>query len=61
LKLIEENFGLRDLGYADAHADDLFDCFNLKQIPLKFRPISALLDAAHFLNDTTPPSPPDND
>ena len=61
LNLIEENFGLRNLGYADAHADDLFDCFNLKQAPLKFKTIPAPLDAEYFLDDTRPPAPPDND
>lgn len=61
LNLIEENFGLPSLGYADAYADDLMDCFDFKQTPLTYRTISAPLDAAHFVNDTSPPAPPDND
>lgn len=61
LNLIEEDFGLPSLGYADAYADDLFDCFDFNQTPLVFRTIAAPLDANHFLNDTTPPTPPDND
>ena len=61
LNLIEEDFGLPSLGYADAYADDLFDCFDFNQTPLAFRTIAAPLDADHFLNDRTPPTPPDND
>jgi phospholipase C len=61
LNLIEEDFGLPSLGYADAYADDLFDCFDFNQAPLVFRTIGAPLDENHFLNDRTPPTPPDND
>lgn len=61
LRYIEENFGLEPLGYADAYADNLSDCFNYQQPPLPFRTIAAPLDAAHFLNDPRPPTPPDND
>lgn len=61
LNFVEEDFGLPSLGYADAYADDLFDCFDFTQRPLTFRTIAAPLAADHFLNDNTPPSPPDND
>ena len=61
LNLIEEDFGLPSLGYADAYADDLFDCFNFNQTPLTFQTISAPLGADHFLNDRRPPTDPDND
>jgi len=61
LKFIEETFGLGSLGYADALADDLSDCFNFNQTPLAFHSITAPLGADHFLNDTTPPIDPDND
>jgi phospholipase C len=61
LNLIEEAFGLSSLGYADAYADDLSDCFNYSQTPLTFKTISALLDASHFLNDKRPLTPPDDD
>ncbi|MGC2707574.1 MAG: alkaline phosphatase family protein [Candidatus Sulfotelmatobacter sp.] len=61
LRFIEEDFGLGSLGYADAYADDLSDCFNYKQTPLTFHTIAAPLDAAYFLNDKTPPTPPDDD
>ncbi|MFZ0774119.1 MAG: alkaline phosphatase family protein [Candidatus Sulfotelmatobacter sp.] len=61
LKFIEENFGLPSLGYADAAADDLSDCFNYNQTPLPFQTITAPLQADHFLNDKRPPTDPDDD
>jgi phospholipase C len=61
LKYIEENFGLSSLGYADADADDLSDCFDYNQTPLAFHTIAAPLDASHFLHDTRPPTDPDDD
>jgi len=61
LKFIEETFDLPSLGYADAYADDLSDCFNFNQTPLKFQTIPAALSAQHFLNDRRPPTDPDDD
>ncbi len=61
LHFMEENFGLSSLGYADAQADDLSDCFNFNQTPVVFRTINAPLSASHFLNDRTPPDDPDDD
>jgi len=61
LNLIEETYGLKSLGYADAYADDLSDCFNFNQTPLVFTPINAPMNAEHFLKDRTPPTDPDND
>ncbi|MGC2449812.1 MAG: alkaline phosphatase family protein [Candidatus Sulfotelmatobacter sp.] len=61
LHFVEESFGLPSLGYADAYADDLSDCFNLHQTPLVFRTIESPLNADHFLHDTTPPTDPDDD
>jgi phospholipase C len=61
LNFIEQTFGLPSLGFADAHADDLSDCFNFSQTPLTFQTISAPMDAAHFLHDKTPPQGPDDD
>ena len=61
MNLIEHAFDLPSLGYADARADDLSDCFDFSQPPLKFHTITAPLSAEHFLNDRTPPSDPDND
>jgi len=61
LHLIEENFNLPSLGYADAYADDLSDCFNFHQQPLVFQTIDAPLKADYFLNDTSPPADPDDE
>ena len=61
LNLIEGTFGLQSLGYADAYADNLSDCFNFNQTPLVFTTINAPMNAAHFLNDRTPPTDPDDD
>jgi len=61
LKFIESTFGLPSLGYADATADDFSDCFNFNQTPLQFQTIPSALDARFFLNDKTPPEPPDSD
>ncbi len=61
LRFIEVTFGIGSLGYADAHADDLSDCFDLTQSPLKFQTIAAPLPAAHFLTDRRPPLDPDDD
>ena len=61
LRFVEDTFGLGGLGYADARADDLADCFDFRQTPLKFQTISAPLDAQHFLEDKTPPADPDDD
>jgi len=61
LKFIEEVFGLSTLGYADARADDLSDCFNFNQTPLQFQTIEAPWSKEHFLNDRRPPADPDDD
>jgi phospholipase C len=61
LKLIEENFGLQSLNYADAYADDLSDCFNFSQTPITFQTIAAPMSAEQFLNDHRPPTDPDDD
>jgi phospholipase C len=61
LKFIEETYGLGSLGYADAFADDLSDCFNFSQASLAFHSIAAPLGTDDFLNDTAPPTDPDDD
>ncbi len=61
LKFVEKTYDLPSLGYADAAADDLSDCFNFKQTPISFKKIDAPLDANFFLNDKTPPLDPDDD
>jgi phospholipase C len=61
LNFIEQVFNLSSLGFADAHADDLSDCFNFNQTPLRFQKIPAPMSAAHFLNDRTPAADPDDE
>jgi len=61
LRYIEGNFGLPTLGYADAAADDLSDCFDYEQTPLTFQGIAVSREAEYFLQDKTPPTPPDDD
>jgi phospholipase C len=61
LKFIEVNFNLPSLGYADASADDMADCFDFTQVPIPFTVIPAPLDSVHFLNDTRPHGGPDDD
>jgi hypothetical protein len=60
LKFIETTFKLPSLGYADAPADDLSDCFDLTQTPITFRAIPAALNATYFISDTRPPTAPDD-
>ena len=50
LKFIEEVYNLPSLGYGDARADDLSDCFNFNQKPLTFHKIAAPHDAHYFLS-----------
>jgi phospholipase C len=65
LKFTESVFGLGEIdpavGYADSRSDNLSDCFNFSQTPLVFTPIAAPFKADYFLNDKSPPAPPDND
>jgi phospholipase C len=61
LGLVENIFSLKSLGYADAYADDLSDCFDFNQTPIAFKSFDAPLSAAHFLTDRTPPTDPDDD
>lgn len=61
LKFIETTYNLPSLGYADAYADDLSDCFSLTQSPITFQTIPAPLDAAHFINNKRPAVDPDDD
>ncbi len=61
LKFIESTYTLPTLGYADAAADDLADCFDFTQSPIVFKQIPAALPAAYFLNDKRPTTAPDDD
>ncbi len=60
LRFIEEVYRLPSLGYADALADDLSDCFDFHRHNL-FKKIPAPHDAKYFLNDKSTPEDPDND
>jgi phospholipase C len=61
LNFIEKTFNLPSLGYADARADDLSDCFDFQQNPLTFQPVSSRYDAKYFLNNREAPTDPDDD
>jgi len=61
LNFVEQVFGLPSLGYADARADDLSDCFDFNQTPIQFQNIIAPMAREHFLYDPRPPSDPDDD
>jgi phospholipase C len=61
LHFTESTFGLPSLGYADALADDLSDCFDFSQTPATFQSFAAKFDVAHFLSDRRTPLDPDDD
>jgi phospholipase C len=61
LRFIEEDFELPTMGYADARADDLTDCFDFGQAPVPFQVVAARYDVSHFLTDTRAPLPPDDE
>jgi phospholipase C len=61
LNLVEKTYGLPSLGYADAYADDLSDCFDFGQKPIVFKTINAPQNAAYFLNDRSPKTGPDDE
>jgi phospholipase C len=54
LHYTEEQFGLNSIGYTDARADDLSDCFDYTQTPTPFKAIPAKYPASYFLH--LPPS-----
>jgi len=61
LKFIEENYNLPSLGYADARADNLSDCFDYSQKPLTFQTIPASQGANDFLQEKRVAMDPDDD
>jgi len=61
LHFTEEKFGLGSLGYTDARADDLADCFNFNQPPLAFQTIPAPMRAADFMRRPLSRAPIDTD
>jgi phospholipase C len=65
LKFIETTFSLPAIDpngtYADSHADNLSDCFDFTQTPLKFATVAAPLKADYFLNNKEKALDPDDD
>ena len=61
IKFAETVFDLPSLGFGDAYSDDLMDCFNFNQKPLKFHKIEAPLKADYFLKLKSLPNPVDDD
>lgn len=57
LKFTEGQFALGSLGYTDARADDLSDCFNFGQAPLPYHPVSVRYSQAQLMSrwHSTPP------
>jgi phospholipase C len=60
LHFTEEQFSLNSLGYTDARADDLSDCFNFSQAPLPYLPVAAPYSKQQLL-ERWQATPPDND
>ena len=60
IRFVEKVNHLPSLGQADARSDDLADCFDFKQRPIKYSTITTQLRAEYFLRHTDS-SPPDND
>lgn len=61
LKFTEEVYNLPSLGFGDARADDLSDCFDFTQKPRTFHKITAPHDANYFLLRKVPAFVPDDD
>jgi len=55
LRFVEQNLTLPSLGYSDARADDINECFDYNQTPLTFHTILEPLDASYFPEDNRPP------
>ena len=63
IRFIEQNFGIMEgaLTFADHRATNDLTLFFTLPTARPFKPIPSPLDAAFFLNDTTPPTDPDDD
>jgi phospholipase C len=63
LQFVEEVFTLPSLGYADARADNLADCFDFTQSVGPYSSIASPYGASFFINrgKTAPPTDPDDD
>jgi phospholipase C len=63
LRYVENNWklgSLRSLGTTDKRAASLIDCFNYKQQPIQFQPISSEQNKEFFMREK-PSGPPDDD
>jgi phospholipase C len=60
LQFIEHTYNLPSLGYADATATSLSDCFNFKQKPLAYKSIAAPVSADYFLKSLDTSDPDDD-
>jgi phospholipase C len=61
LKFIEQTFNLPSLGYADAPADNLSDCFNFAQSATPFQTIPPPFNNTQCMTDSSPATDPDDD
>lgn len=61
LHFTEEAFALPSLGYTDARADDLSDCFDFLQPLTPFKQIASPLKAAYFMKQPPSNEPADTD
>lgn len=60
LHFTENVFETGTVGFTDARADNLADCFNFAQPPLPFHHIAASMTAADFLRQPPDATPPDD-
>jgi phospholipase C len=61
LKFAEETFHTGSLGFTDARADDLSDCFDFERAPTAFTAIRARQSAQYFLRQAPDTRDPDTD
>ncbi len=61
LRFVEDAFGLPSLRTTDARSDDLSDCFDFAQTPIRFRPIAAQRPASYFLTQPATMQDPDDE
>lgn len=61
LKYIENNWKLGSLKTTDSTSASIIDCFNYKQTPIVYQPISTSLGPKYFLHEHHSYEPPDDD
>jgi phospholipase C len=61
LHFAESTWGLGDLGYSDARADDMSDCFNYLQTPIPFHVINSAKTESYFLHSHAVNRGPDDE